>query len=204
MHLSADLRSLLDNEDSAPLSVGRIADRVGTRGHGLLLVVLSLPSALPVPAPGYSMPFGLLLLLIALQMLAGRRTPALPARLRARTISARTAQRMITAASRALRAIEWAIRPRLRWIGSRPGQVLMGALVLAMATLMLIPIPLTNTAPAMVIFLIGIGLSEEDGLFALGACLAGILATALYAAFVVAFILYGPEVVEIVRGWLGR
>ena len=35
------------------------------RIFGFLLVILSLPSALPVPAPGYSTPFGVLIFLLA-------------------------------------------------------------------------------------------------------------------------------------------
>jgi hypothetical protein len=75
----------------------------------------------------------------------------------------------------------------------------MGVLVALMSLLMMIPIPMTNTAPAFVIFLIGIGLTEEDGLFAIGACLVGALAVLLYAALVWAMIVYGPEVVITIK-----
>jgi hypothetical protein len=87
----------------------------------------------------------------------------------------------------------------MKWVGLRLGRVLMGLLVMAMAVLMMIPIPMTNTFPAFVIFLIGIGLTEDDGLFAIGACLVGVLAVALYAALVWAMIVYGPEVVTTIK-----
>ncbi|MDV7394925.1 exopolysaccharide biosynthesis protein, partial [Arthrospira platensis SPKY1] len=92
--------------------------------------------------------------------------------------------------------------PRLRWIGSRPGRLCMGVLVACMAALMIVPIPLTNTLPAMVIFLIGVGLSEEDGLFALFACILGVFAVLLYGALVFALISYGPEVIEHIKDWI--
>nr|WP_277925479.1 exopolysaccharide biosynthesis protein [Anabaena catenula] len=50
----------------------------GERIFGFLLVILSLPSALPVPAPGYSTPFGVLIFLLAIQLIAGAKTPWLP------------------------------------------------------------------------------------------------------------------------------
>ncbi len=56
----------------------------------------------------------------------------------------------------------------------------MGIMVLIMSALMIIPIPFFNTAPAMVIFLIGTGLTEDDGLFAAAACALGVLAALLY------------------------
>jgi hypothetical protein len=50
----------------------------GERIFGFLLVILSLPSALPVPAPGYSVPFGILIFILAVQLIIGAKTPWLP------------------------------------------------------------------------------------------------------------------------------
>lgn len=205
MKLSDELRLLLLSEPE-DLTVGRLVERVGDRGFGLLLLVLSLPSALPVPAAGYSIPFGILLLVLALQMIAGREFPAFPAGLAKRKLSRSVAEKLLSGASWIFTRLEWIVRPRMRWIGRRSGRVFMGVLVLIMAVLMLIPIPLTNTAPAMVIFLIGVGLTEEDGLFAVAACAVGVAAVLLYAGLVYGLIVYGPEVVvtikETIKSWL--
>lgn len=196
--LSEELQSLLRTEGDT-LSVGQLAERVGDRGFGLLLLVLSLPSALPVPAAGYSVPFGLLLMVLALQMLIGKQRPVFPKRLERVTLSRGMAERLLNGAAWIFKRLEWIIRPRMRWVGQRTGLTLMGILVMIMAILMMIPIPLTNTFPAFVIFLIGIGLTEEDGLFAVGACLVGALAVLLYGGLVWAIIVYGPEVVETIK-----
>lgn len=199
--LSNTLQNLLAT-DRDSLTVGTIVQRVEDRGFGLLLLVLSLPSALPVPAAGYSVPFGIVLLLLALQMIAGRQRPAFPERVQRIALSPKTATRLLGAGARLFRILETLVRPRMRWIGQRGGRVFMGCLVLLMALLMLIPIPLTNSFPALVIFLIGVGLTEEDGLFALAACAVGVLATALYAALVYAIIAYGPEVIETIKEFI--
>ena len=68
-----------------------------------------------------------------------------------------------------------------------------------MAVLMMIPIPLTNSFPAMVIFLIGVGLTEDDGIFAILACMVGIFAVLLYASLIWAMVTYGPEVVDTIK-----
>jgi len=204
--LSEELRTLL-RTDGESLTVAQLVDRVGDRGFGLLLLVLSLPSALPVPAAGYSVPFGILLLILALQMLAGKVRPVFPGRMERFTLSQGMAERLLKGAAWIFQKLEWIVRPRMRWVGRRPGRVFMGLLVLVMAVLMMIPIPLTNTAPAAVIFLIGVGLTEEDGLFGIGACVVGILAVCLYGALIWAIAAYGPEVVETIKdtikGWLG-
>jgi len=203
--LSQELEALL-RTDGETLTVEELVERVGDRGFGLLLLVLSLPSAMPVPAAGYSVPFGLLLLVLAVQMLIGKTHPVFPRRLERVRISQSFAQKLLSGAAWVFTKLEWIIRPRLKWIGSKGGRSLMGGLVLVMALLMMIPIPMTNTFPAFVVFLIGIGLTEDDGLFAIGACLVGVLAVVLYAALVWAMIVYGPEVVdtikETIKGWL--
>lgn len=203
--LSQELEALLRTEGES-LTVEELVARVGDRGFGLLLLVLSLPSAMPVPAAGYSVPFGLLLLVLAAQMLIGKSRPVFPGRLERVKISQGFAKKLISGAAWIFSRLEWIIRPRLKWIGSAGGRVFMGGLVLAMAILMMIPIPMTNTFPAFVVFLIGIGLTEDDGLFAIGACFVGVLAVALYAALVWAMIAYGPEVVDTIkdtiRGWV--
>lgn len=205
--LSEELKSLLHTEAEA-LTVAELVERVGDRGFGLLLVVLSLPSALPVPAAGYSVPFGMMLAVLAVQMMLGKRHPVFPRRMQRASISRNMADRLLGGAAWMFRRVEWLVRPRLRWIGSRAGLVFMGVLVLIMAVLMMIPIPMTNTFPAFVIFLIGIGLTEEDGLFAFGACIVGVLAVALYAGLVWAIIVHGPEVAETIKdaikGFLAR
>lgn len=190
--LSDELRYLLRTEGDS-LTVEELVARVGDRGFGLLLLVLSLPSALPVPAAGYSVPFGILLLVLAFQMLAGQTRPVFPARLERTRMSKKFTERLLSGAAWIFKRLEWVIRPRMRWVGRRAGRVLMGLLVMAMAVLMMIPIPMTNTFPAFVVFLIGIGLTEDDGLFAVGACAVGVLAVLLYASLVWAMIVYGPE-----------
>jgi hypothetical protein len=196
--LSQELQSLLATEEGS-LTVAQLTDRVGDRGFGLLLLVLSLPSALPVPAAGYSVPFGLLLLVLSIQMLIGKTHPVFPQRMQKVTLGKRTAERLLKSAAWIFQRLEWVIRPRMKWVGRRAGLSLMGILVMAMAILMMIPIPMTNTFPAFVIFLIGIGLTEEDGVFAILACVVGVAAVVLYAALVWAIIVYGPEVVVTIK-----
>lgn len=193
LKLSEELKSLLQTEEGS-ITVAQLVERVGDRGFGLLLLVLSLPSALPVPAAGYSVPFGMLLIVLAVQMLLGKTHPVFPKRMERMTLSQGFAEKLLNGAAWMFRKLEWIVKPRMKWVGQRIGLTIMGLLVMAMSILMMIPIPMTNTFPAFVIFLIGVGLTEEDGLFAIGACFIGFLSVALYVSLVWAMIVYGPEV----------
>lgn len=201
--LSTVLAGLLARDQSdAGLTLGEVFRRIGDRGFGLLLIVLSLPSALPLPAAGYSTPFGILIAVLALQMLAGRTTPWLPERAARTKLHGKFIDVMLGFFSKFFSKVEFLIRPRLQWVGSRAGRAFLGLLVLIMAGLMILPIPLTNTFPAFVIFLTGIGLTEEDGLFSIFAGLLGVVSTALYAVVVYIFIRFGLEGIEMIKEWI--
>ena len=94
-------------------------------------------------------------------MLVGRHTVWLPKKIRIYRIKSSLASKMIHTGTRFLRAIERFIRPRLHAVYVGIGYYLAALIVILMALLMVLPIPLTNTFPAIVIFLVGIGLSER-------------------------------------------
>ena len=78
----------------------------------------------------------------------------------------------------------------------------MGILLVVMSCIMIIPIPLTNTLPAMIIFLMAVGLIEDDGLICLLACCAGFIAFCIYSAALFIFIVYGLQGLIHVKDWI--
>ncbi len=209
--LSESLREALQVPEGEELTIGRMVDSVQEKGFGFLLLILSLPSALPIPAPGYSTPFGIVLALLGIQMIAGRSKPWLWEKGRKTRLSRKFAEGMVGAATKFLGATERFIKPRFSWVGSEFGQRILGILVVLMAGLMILPIPYTNTFPAMVIFAIGVGLCEDDGLVAALAFVIGAAAIALYAWITYLLIRFGPAIVEstiegikeTIKGWFG-
>jgi len=210
--LSADLQSLLDEHDvTQPLAFGELVERIGDRGFGFSLLLLSLPSALPVPAPGYSTPFGIAIAGLAVQMVVGRKTPWLPEKVLKQEISGAFAQKILSAAISFLTRVEHLIKPRFAVMHGRFGIALLGLLVMLMGGLMIIPLPGTNTAPAMVVFLSALGMIEEDGAVIGLATLAGAGAAALYGTLLGLVVFAGQEwdvvyegAKDFVKGLLGR
>ena len=109
---------------------------------------------------------------------------------------------MIAGAAKAFSVLEHLVKPRLRWVGGKPGMAFISLLVMAMSCLMILPIPLTNTAPAGVVFLIGVGLCERDGLFAGAATALGAVAVAFYAFVIYIAITAGVEGVGCLKEWI--
>lgn len=197
--LGRAIRDVLQAGQTNGPSIGEMTAAVGEKGFGLLFIVLALPSALPVPAPGYSTPFGVVIALVALQIIFGRSTIWLPARLKAMRIRPGLADKMLGTMARTLGRIERFVRPRQKWIQSRSGLAALATVILLMAVLMILPIPLTNTLPAMVVFILGIGLSEEDGMLAIAAFLVGCFALLLYAGVIYLLVTQGPEAIDSIK-----
>ena len=129
-------------------------------------------------------------------MILGRPAVWLPARMARIRIAPKLAAKLLQAAQSFLLRTERWMRPRQAWVQSRAAQMGLALIVAAMALLMILPIPLTNSAPAMVIFLIGMALAESDGLLALFAGLLGLGACGLYTVIVYLVWTQGPEVIE--------
>ncbi|QDZ38520.1 exopolysaccharide biosynthesis protein [Euhalothece natronophila Z-M001] len=166
------------------------------RIFGFLFVILALPSALPVPAPGYSIPFGVVMLILASQLILGSKQPWLPQRARDYQLSLKQVQRIIRRGIPWLKRLEMLTRPRFNYICTGfVGRIVLGSAIALMSILMMIPIPLTNTLPAIAIFIIGFGLQEDDGIISL----AGVVVAILAVIMILGMLIGGVNSVDYLR-----
>ncbi|MEO0408401.1 MAG: exopolysaccharide biosynthesis protein, partial [Cyanobacteria bacterium P01_A01_bin.135] len=195
---SADLhRYFFEDEPPTDVRLTHLLELAGERVFGFLLVLLSLPSALPVPAPGYSVPFGILIVLLAVQFAAGREEPWFPRFIRQRHIGLKQTQQVLSAGLPWLKRLEALSRPRMTYFcRSSLGRLLLGGAIALMGISMMIPLPLTNTFPAIGVFITGFSLIEEDGLVGLAGLAICSLAGAISTALVTAYFLGGLKLVE--------
>ena len=198
--LSQELeRYFFEEKRTCQVTLANILSLAGERVFGFLFVILSLPSALPIPAPGYSIPFGVLMLLLAMQMIFGAKRPWLPRRMLTGSIKLERAQSIVRAGIPWLKKIEAVTNPRLSYIcTSLLGRVFIGVAIALMSISMMIPIPGTNTLPAIGIFITAFGLQEEDGMISLGG-----LFVCLLGGVVSLGILYsGVNLLHLLKDWL--
>lgn len=207
--LSQELLDFLEGLEGRDCTVGELVDLHGDRGFGLLLLILALPAALPIPAPGYATPFGVLMVSLGFQMLRGRPSPWVPGFAARRTISYKMLSFSVRNGRVPLRVAEVLVRPRLgRLARNRRFLAGVGLTVMLMAAFMSLPIPLTNTAPSFVIFVLAAGMLEEDGLLLLGGLLLAPVAACIAGAALYVAATMGPEAVEttvkpMIKGLLG-
>ena len=102
-----------------------------------------------------------------------------------------------------LKFFEHFIRPRLSFVYTNGFFFrMLGCVVLACGISMCIPVPLTNTGPALGIFLIGLGTLEEDGLFGLGGAFVSFLGLVLAATVIILIAYVGWEAVDMVKDFI--
>ena len=204
--LSVELnRYFFEEERTSKVTLAEILSLAGERTFGFLFVLISIPSALPLPAAGYSIPFAIVIFILAIQLVIGRHRPWLPAKIMNSSIELKIAQGFLKAAIPWLRRIEALTQPRLTYIcTSLPGQIFIGIAIALMSISMMIPIPGTNTLPAIGIFVTGFGLLEDDGVISLVGLVLCLLGATLSISILVAVVWGGSSLLDVIREQLAR
>jgi len=118
----------------------------------------------PGSEPGVAIVAGLLLMIPALQMIAGRPAPFFPRFIADRPLPTRHLAALVQRAVPVLRYLEKVIHPRWATPLEATKRLVGAVVVILNVTLVLTPIPLSNIVPAMVIAVISLAYLEEDGL----------------------------------------
>jgi hypothetical protein len=146
-------------------TVGSLIDTFGEKSFAALFVVLLGVPALPLPTGGVTHLFEAIALLLALQLLIGRRTVWLPQRWRNVPLTGPRSERFV---DRLLRLIAWLERrshPRGNFaFGSRLSNAVFGTLVFVgtAAAFVAPPFSMLDTLPALGVVLLSVGVLVED------------------------------------------
>lgn len=188
--LSEQILDLCNDKGELVTTLSAINNRLKDQSLGVFIILLSFPSALPVPAAGYSTPFGILLLWIGWLFLRGGQQIQLPNKWLNKPFKINA--KIVRGGIKLITFLEKFIHPNrapklYRLINRR----LVGINLMLLALIMALPIPLTNTFPAAIILLFGLGLLESDGIIlGIAQCLA-VFAIGLYVAAVLITGIFG-------------
>lgn len=159
------LRRLADDGGDQGLTLHQIRDRLDERAYGLLILILSIPCLVP-GLYGVPQAVGVIIILVAAQLLTGREEPWLPRWVLNLRAKGKWLKAMADFAETRLGWIDRLSRPRLLMFATGAGERL-AALFMILATLTIV-LPMTNTIPSIALALLSVGLIQRDGLFVLG------------------------------------
>jgi len=197
---SEELREMAEQFAERPVRLGEIFDATQGRGVNLLLVFIALPFLTPIPLPGFSIPFGLVVAIIGARMALGQK-PWLPQKLLMRELPSRFFPKLLRAASRVVKWLEYLLRPRLAVVNDHVVfRRLAGFLIMASGLFLILPLPIpfSNSLPACTVLLLAAGSLERDGL----AILAGCGMFLVTAAFFILLAFGGAEAAKNLRQFL--
>lgn len=181
-HVLHDLELWIGTKKSVPL--GSLIDRLGEKGLVFVIVVLSIPFLQPVPMFGLSTVFGAVVMLLGLGIMLDREL-RLPAKFAKRQIPSSTLKAVCAGGYKVFSYIEKFVKPRgHRFCESSFFRRLSGFFIIMSAFLLALPIPIpgTNTPPALAMFLLSFGFMERDAYIILAGYVA-FVATVVYFAF---------------------
>lgn len=198
--LSEEFAMILREFEVETVTLREVMGLLHGRGYVLLVMLLALPFCGPIPLPGLSTPFGLVIVLIGVRLALGEK-PWLPARLLDTRLPPELFAKVFAVTQKILTWFERLLRPRLLWVTAshRMEQLHAVSIVICAAMLLLpLPIPFSNVVPAWGILLLAGGLLERDGVF----IIAGHGATLVTLVFFGAIGLFGVEGVHYAWNWL--
>jgi hypothetical protein len=181
---SAVLSEVIRTMPAEGLTLQGLLARLGDRGLLILCMVLTMPFLLPVSIPGSSIPFGVLIALIAVGLVT-RRAPWLPDRLMHRRLARGQVVPLLEKGVRLFARLERLIHPRLWPLTHGPTVGRVNGILLGLTGLLMmapLPLPLSNTLPAYGVLFLALGSVECDGCLVLAGYLMVLLTVGYFSA----------------------
>jgi hypothetical protein len=148
-----------------PKTLGELSSRFAERGFAVTILILMFVPALPLPTGGLTHVFEAITIVLACQLLIGRRTIWLPDRWKHRELGATTTGKAIPFIIRWVRRVERYSRPRGAFIFRQRGILPVFGLIfiaLAVAAALAPPFSGLDTLPAMGAIAVALAIIFED------------------------------------------
>lgn len=143
-----------------------IVNVFGADGHFVLMTFLLVPFLQPVPVPGLSTVFGIMITTVAI-LAYFKKPPWLPRRFAKRKIDVLVVSRIAEGTERIFEKLHRFLHPRWKFLFLHPFRFISVVLLVLNAILLALPLPIpfSNAIPAWMILFQVLGHLEEDGFF---------------------------------------
>jgi hypothetical protein len=184
-------------ESDQPKTLGGLVDVFDEGSFAIVFVLLMAVPALPLPTGGATHVFEVITMLLALQLIVGRRNVWLPRRWRGLDLGGESRQKFINALLRRIRWLERFSRPRFTWLfGYRLSGSVFGIVVLGLALTAFLAPPFSglDTLPSAGVVVLALGYLLRDIVLAAAGAVIG-------AIGVITVIFLGSVAVRVVKGF---
>ena len=197
--LIARLQEIAEQAPEDGITLAEFIEKLSERAFGVVLFALALPVCIPF-LYGIPQVIAVPMLVLAGQMVAGFNEPWLPEKFAQRRLGKAGLTRMARWGKRWFGWMEALARPRLLFMSGPTGERVVGTFFCLFCASILVPLPLTNSAPGVAIVVASLGLITRDGILILLGTLWGLAWIAMLA-------IGGPAliyaIVDALRGLVG-
>jgi hypothetical protein len=165
-HFLISLENLEERIKQGPMTFGDAFQHVGAKGDEVLIIFLCLPFLQPIPVPFLSSLLGILICGAGILNFLNR-PPWFPQKFKNKTLDPHLALSTVRVAEKVWAKVEKILHPRWVFLSEMSIFRFLNVLLIVSQGFLLslpLPIPFSNTIPAIAIILNAIGQLEEDGL----------------------------------------
>lgn len=168
MNLSKELTEIITNQSkTGSVSIKSLVEHFGSRSLAFLIIILSLPIALPFTPPGINTPVAVVCIIISIQMILSKKTVYLPNWIGNKNLPFKPDGGFFKALTKMLEFVENITKERLAaFTTSKYTQFFLGFGVLSSSIIMLLPLPIINSLSSFLVLLTAVGIVTKDGLVA--------------------------------------
>jgi len=165
MALHKKLRRLAIEAGEKPLTVGEGLNRLagGKNAYGIVLLLLSLLGALPIPTFGIKPLVGLVVVLLGLQITVGKQTMWLPRWFTSIKMRSDWSMKVTHLGERFLPKMEHFIKPRVNWMKYHIGTFFLGIAVICLGLVFILSlIPGAKILAGIILLALSLGQIKSD------------------------------------------
>lgn len=169
-------------DDNGSITIKQIFSILSGKGYAALLILFSFPFCLPIQIPGFSTPFGIILVFLGLRVAFGQRL-WWPKWILNKSLTSERVEKLVNKVTRIMQWLGKFLHPRFQFLTKESHLHRLHGLIVAILAVFLslpLPIPFTNMLAAIPILCMGLGLLEDDGVFILIAYALALLCMGLF------------------------
>ena len=169
------------------VKIGDIFNMISKQSQFMLILVASIPLALPIPyPPGIPTILGIPVAVFIINAIVGRKFIKMPEKVMSKAIKVETVKQIVTKSKVVIRILARLARGgRASFLADKNLAKIHAIFMLLMVLLILTPFPGTNYLPSVAIFFISLGIVLTDGVLIVFGYIIGIIGVFLVLVFCV-------------------
>ncbi len=163
-------------KDHSPKTLANLESVFAEKSFAFIILILMAIPALPIPTGGLTHIFEIIVMVLSVELIIGRRVIWIPKKWRNLKISSKTETKLLPALTKRVKWLEHYSKPRLSGLLNDPNFLRVSGLVIFVLTfgaLVAPPFSWLDTLPALGVVIVSLSLILEDALLYVIGCLIG-------------------------------